>query len=577
MPNMSVEGNRLIVRAPFAMKNDIKAIPSRAWDETLKAWTFPATGQAARQVHKEFVKRCLTVTMDWHAQELQMRGNRMAFNSSSLEHKFKTEPFSYQRTGLAWAASSDASYLAHVMGAGKTKIVIDLLDNLPGHKLALVVCPQSVGAVWPYQYEKHGSGRYTILNLCQGTLPKRAASLLAQIKNQFADKFTAINGLIVLVNYEGAWRDPLRDLLLETPWDVVVADELQRAKSWKGKAGKFMVELGAANRRPGCYRIGLSGTPMPHGPLDLFNQCKFLDPAVFGESYFAFKQRYCVLGGFQGKEVKGYKNLDELRSRFALLAHTVTENDLNELPPTRHIPLPVALGPKALKAYNDLDENFCTEVAGGFVTATNALARIIRLQQVTSGYTKTEDGVEHIIGDEKKVALIDLLDGIDPHEPVVVFCLFHHELEVIKAAASEAGRPARELSGRLNQLSEWQNAPTELGSVLAVQVRAGSLGVDMTIARKVIFMSQTWSLGDYEQALKRSHRTGQDKPVTYWHLLVQNSIDVEVYEALQAKDDVVVRVIDKRRVQLKGVLDVGNARPDGQLQRAADSVPESVG
>jgi hypothetical protein len=57
----------------------------------------------------------------------------------------------------------------------------------------------------------------------------------------------------------------------------------------------------------------LTGTPVTKGPEDVFSQFKFLDPYILGyESFYSFRARYCIMGGFEQKQIVGYEHVDEL-------------------------------------------------------------------------------------------------------------------------------------------------------------------------------------------------------------------------------------------------------------------------
>src|SRR5207302_255726 len=84
--------------------------------------------------------------------------------------------------------------------------------------------------------------------------------------------------LAFVLNYDSAWRSPFAEWALKQKWDLVVADEIHRCKAPGGKASRFLARLGKAAR----FRLGLSGTPMPHSPLDVYAYYRFLDPRIFG-------------------------------------------------------------------------------------------------------------------------------------------------------------------------------------------------------------------------------------------------------------------------------------------------------
>jgi len=83
--------------------------------------------------------------------------------------------------------------------------------------------------------------------------------------------------------------------------------------------------------------------------------------------------------------------------------------------------------------------------------------------------------------------------------------------------------------------------------VLAVQIRAGAEGVDLTRAAHCVFYSVSHSLGDYEQALARVHRPGQTRSVSYYHIVTRDTIDQSIYNALSRKASVIESVVSRLR------------------------------
>jgi SNF2 family DNA or RNA helicase len=79
--------------------------------------------------------------------------------------------------------------------------------------------------------------------------------------------------------------------------------------------------------------------------------------------------------------------------------------------------------------------------------------------------------------------------------------------------------------------------------VVGVQVQSGGVGIDLTRAAYAVLYSVGFSLGDYEQLLKRVHRPGQERATTYIHLLAEDTVDEKVYQALAEKRKVVEFVL----------------------------------
>jgi SNF2 family DNA or RNA helicase len=198
------------------------------------------------------------------------------------------------------------------------------------------------------------------------------------------------------------------------------------------------------------------------------------------------------------------------------------------------------LGAKGRRLYQEVSDQFVADLEEGQITASNALSRLLRLQQITSGYGRLEDGTDVEIDSSKARVLEDTLTDIGA-EPVVVFTRFVHDLDVVHKVAAKVGVPSYEVSGRRKDLSEWR------GGVLAVQIQAGGLGLDLTRARYAIYYSLGFSLGDYSQSMARLHRPGQSHPVEYIHILASGTVDETVMEALARREAVVDHILKEVR------------------------------
>ena len=435
-----------------------------------------------------------------------------------------------------------------------TKIAIDLIHRKE-HKRVLVLCPLSiVDYVWPQQVATHQHEPIMVVPLgarLNGVKAKRQAAEKAM--RRVRDHTT----LMVVVNYESSWREPLASWIASQKWDLLVMDESHKLKTHDGKASLWVSKISG---RIG-QRIALTGTPMPNTPLDIFAQFRALDKSVYGTSYHAFRDRFALFDEIlvpvrrtrtksgqpappQLRRVQRFrqmKNEEELNSKFYEIAYRVTADEALDLPETSNTYLEFNLGPKAQRIYDELHAEFRSEVVQGAVTnATNALSRLLRLQQVTSGFAVTDDG-EIQIDDAKERALEEVLDSIDTREPAVVFARFRHDLEMTHRVAERLGRESYELSGPRKELEQWK----EGGGVLAVQIQAGGLGVDLTMARYCIYVSLGFSLGDYQQSMARLHRPGQERKVVYTHLIAAGTVDNDVIRALEKKARVIEYILQE--------------------------------
>lgn len=442
-----------------------------------------------------------------------------------------------QAEALEWLDGRRAAALHIPMGGGKTRIVVEFVARRRFRRI-LVVCPKAVGPVWDAEFRRWWPDQSPpfLLDLTDGPIRHRAARLRA-----------APAPFVAVVNYDAFWRGDLGDAIRSAALDLVVYDEAHRLKDPGGRASLFAARL---RPRVPC-RLALTGTPMPHSPLDIYAQFRALDLDVFGNSFVRFRARYAVLGGFEGRQVVAYQNLDDLARRIRTLAFVVEPAALQrpaEADQRRYC----LLEPTARAVYRRLERDLVADVGAGVVTAANALVRLLRLQQLTSGVLATEDGRHVRVSRAKEELLTDLLADLPPDEPVVVFGRFRQDLDAVHRTAHRLGRGSAELSGRTNQLAEWQRPDGP--PILAAQLQAGSLGVSMVRAAYAVFYSLGFSLGDYLQARARLARPGQTRPVTFIHLVARGTIDELVLQALEARAEVVDHV-------LKLIREASHARP----------------
>lgn len=440
-----------------------------------------------------------------------------------------------QNEAMQFAIKNKSCMLDMEMGTGKTRVAIDTAFSLDNVHRILIVCPKAVVGVWRENLIKFAD---SLLWICwdnqRGTVKQKTEDLKEYLKLDMLKQF-------VVINYDAVWRKPMGDLILRTNFDMVVLDESHRAKAAGSKVSKFLAVLGRRVDRKMC----LSGTPMANSPLDIYGQYRFLDPSIFGTNYYLFKQQYAVMGGPDLKFVVGYKNQKTLNDKYRKIAYTCRMSDIKDriklpdaLPPTRRlIPLPSA----NLKLIKEFNKEFIAECNSGHIVANNVLTKLLRIQQITSGFcmvnVDTAGNTEiQELNTAKEDYLADMLSDISPLASVVVFCIFRHDIKAIKRSAEKAKRKAFELSGNANELSEWKNSD---GAVIAVQIQAGAEGIDMTKANHAIYFSVPHSLALYNQSKARLYRPGQTRPVSFIHLIAQGTVDEAMYKSLMKKKDVI--------------------------------------
>ena len=434
--------------------------------------------------------------------------------------------WAHQTEALEFISDKPGAMLAMDMGTGKSRVIVDLIARKDYQKVLILAPLSVVGNVWPGEFAKHAPGLLCVLPLVGQNTKKRQE---AAAKALDSGRPTAI-----VMNYDAVWRQSFGDWAMKQNWDLLVMDESHRIKAPGGVASRYCSRLSDRVR----HRVALTGTPMSHSPLDIYAQYRALDKSIYGTSFTRFRSRYAVMGGYNRMQVVGYQREAELRDLFYSRAYRVESDDVLDLPSTLSVNLMCELGREGQRLYSEMADEFIADVAGGQITASNALSRLLRLQQITSGYGRLEDGTDVEVDTSKAKVLEDTLTDIG-REPVVVFTRFVHDLDVVHRIAAKVGIPSYEVSGRRKDLSEWTSG------VLAVQIQAGGLGLDLTLARYAIYYSLGFSLGDYSQSMARLHRPGQTHPVEYIHILASGTVDETVMDALARREEVIDHILEE--------------------------------
>jgi len=376
--------------------------------------------------------------------------------------------------------------------------------------------------VWEKQSKQHGFTDYEFFKYNKADSVAKKASKLIDLK-------PTGNIQIVVLNYEACWRSAMAKALAKWVPDMIILDEAHRAKAPGSSVSRFLHRLGKLSK----YKLCLTGTPMSNSPLDLYGQFRFLDDTIFGTSFFNFRGEYAVLRSLNPPIITGWRNTDRLMEKFRTKALECSMEDLQD---TLKLPgqLPYIVRAEQLdkesqRIHDELSKEFITDIKDGeTLVVDNALTKILRCLEISSGYAKIDEkinSVNHIKIDMLKDVLADL-----EMQPLVIFCQFREDIRRIKEHLTD--REVFELSGKVNELEDWKAAKN---AMLVVQMQSGAEGIDLTKAHTAIYYSRNYSLALYEQSKARIYRPGQRFPCRYIHLVIENTFDEHLFQALKDK------------------------------------------
>lgn len=444
------------------------------------------------------------------------------------------EPYEYQRRAVRHLLDHRSAALWLDMGLGKSVITLTAVSELLGCLEAarvLVIAPKSVAMnIWSDEAAKWEHLSELTVAVAVGTERTRRKAV------EGGADITVINRentVWLEANYGGArW-----------PFDTVVLDEASSFKNPTSQRFKALRRL-----RPYIRRIyELTGTPSPNGLMDLWAQMWLLDGGErLGRTLTAYRTRWFRPGHGSGHVVYEWRPnkgaADEITGRVSDLCLSMSADEYLRLPPMIVIDTAARLDARTMRDYKAFEKDCLMELDGQTVTAQQAAALTVKLQQFTGGGMYDTEGGYHRIHDAKVEALRDLVEAADG-SPVLVFYGFTGERDMITEELSGYGPVA--FRGEPDILRRW-NA----GGIRVLLCHPASVAYGLNMQRGghiIVWYTATWNLELYQQANARLHRQGQGEPVRVYRISAPGTVDTDVLGALDGKRTLQDYVLEKVR------------------------------
>ncbi len=433
----------------------------------------------------------------------------------------KYTPHEYQQRAIDQILTLPASALFLGCGLGKSVVSLTAFKYLQDTfeiDTALIVAPKRVAeSTWSAEVAKW-----------EHTQGIRVAKVLGTAKQRI--KAIESTSDIYVINRENVkWLvDYLQDQQLPNPFDMLIIDELSSFKSHSSQRFKALRKLAFKKI------VGLTGTPMSNGYMDLWAQVYLLDKGQrLGKNITRYRNTYFTPAWGNGNIVYKYnlrpKADQQIQERISDICLSMSAEDYLQLPDRIDEIIPVELDAPTLKRYRKFEREAVMESLGDGteLTAANAASLAGKLCQFANGAIYDENRNIHVEHDAKIEMLQELIERAGG-EPVLVAYNFKHDL----ARIQEAFPHAQTLDGD-EELRAWNRGEIQL--LLAHPASAGH-GLNLQQGGAIIiWFGLNWSLELYQQFNARLHRQGQTKPVKIQHLVSVGTFDERIMASLSSK------------------------------------------
>lgn len=296
----------------------------------------------------------------------------------------------------------------------------------------------------------------------------------------------------------------------------------------------------------------LTGTAVANSPLAGYSQYELLADGALGFSTFAeFEQQYAFYvqertkGGRSFERLDHYRNLDDLQARMAKWSSVVLREDVDDMPELLQDERTILLPDILMTTYRTLVKEMIVELeGGGEVEAIDGGARIIKLQQILSGFVvDTEGQVRELVSDDDNPRVQGLLEDVrESDDKVIVWCKYREDIKRVVRSLKKAGVKCVEYHGAIHSQAKRQEAIDLFNDDPSVRVfvgqpKAGGQGLDLSAAGLVLWYSHTFDLIERSQADERATQIG-GKTITVKDYVTPGTVDEYILANLAEKRSV---------------------------------------
>jgi SNF2 family DNA or RNA helicase len=562
----------------FRENHLISDIPNKRFQKRIKLWHAPVLSRNADHMLTN-LRQYMTPEAVAIAEDVVSR-KKVRQEDFPSWYRFKTKPYDHQIKALnhSWALDTSAYFME--MGTGKTKTAIDL--HAARFMTAVidvwvVFCPNALRDNWADEIKIHSPLTDIPVFVIADMTEAKTRNMIKSAEQ--SERFVVVVGMESMqqtLRGGSAWKT-LMGMVGDRKYALTV-DESHNIKNPDANRSRN-VEAFAEYAQS---KLIMTGSPIAQGILDLYMPFQVLDPNIIGiGDYYSFKNRYAEFGGYENREIVGYRNVEELMSAIRPYVFQCTKEEALDLPEKIYMRRSIQMSKEQERVYKELHKESEAMIQdmkrsgkSVEVIAESVITKYGMLQQVTGGFLNYKEEVE--CGDEeddiftkaikrttwlveplhnpKIKEVIDIAEE-NPDKKIIIWAKFRTEIAmIVEALRAKYGDVVSEYHGGVsnkpsNDLRKANLIEFKTGKnrFFVANQQTGGTGLTINESNLVVYYSNSLKLVDRMQSEDRNHRIGQDKGVVYIDLVCTGTKDEDVLTAIRNKKDVADYVKENMR------------------------------
>lgn len=455
-------------------------------------------------------------------------------------------------------------FLAMEMGTGKTRCVIEIIRRLYAREgrvmRTLIIAPIIVLTNWKNEIAMYSKIKDHDVQILKGSGARRVNTFM----NFVGDQGVLTRNKIVIMNPESLQMNELMSQIDLWAPEIIICDEAHVFKNHSSKRAKRMAPLADMAR----HKYLLTGTPILNSPMDIFMQYRILDKGeTFTKNFFSFRNYYFSdkNASFAHKE-NHFPKFEPIRERFPVMTEKIhrkafraVKADCLDLPPFIRQTVEVEMSPEQRKMYESMRKDFIAWVESKdksdeprAVIAQLAITKSLRLQQIISGYAKTDEGdIVWFDPNQRIKAVREIIEGLGSSK-VIVWAIYKENYKMLEKMCKDMNAEYAMINGDLSNKEKDENVERFTKdpncNIMIANQSAGGVGINLVESNYSIYFSKNFSIKDDLQSEARNYRGGSERheKVTRIDIVCPNSIDELINNALALKQDVANVILDKK-------------------------------